>query len=162
MSRLKELLHEAHLHRCWGEEPPPELLDEIEAEKRRNRPSKELVRTLKLLRRTWAEAAASQKKLRNIIFLGAVYREVLDWREACRLKRREDLETSLAKFYEVDPGKQDLFQMLLLIVCGDQIDRKVRSRWTACLRTLDRRKTPADLGAAQILRLGGISRCACR
>lgn len=156
---LKRLTEEAHLHRCWGDEPPPELLEQIETEKRKNEPSQELLDTLAHLRRKWAEAAVSQKRKRHIFFLGSVYEQVCKWRH---LKRQDDLAAGLVKFFDVEPLERDIFQLLLVAVCDEQIDRKIRHRWAACLRTVDRRKTPPDLGAAQIIYSGGINRCAGR
>ena len=155
---LKRLMKLVHARRCWGDEPAPELLEQIEAEKRRNRPSRELRDTVVTLRQDWAKASVSQRRNKHIFFLGSVYEQACKWR---RLKRQDDLDAGLKKFFDIDQDR-DIFQSLLITVCGDQIDRKIRYRWVACLRTIERHKTPEDLGAAQIIRLGGINRCAAR
>lgn len=150
-ARLKELLR---LARCW-DRLDEEQVREIEEERKRITPPQDLTDTLTILRREWAKAAVSQKRNRHIFFLGFVYAQARKWR---RLKRQEELLTGLREHHEV-PHRRDVYQALLMVVCGDQ-DRRIRSRWVACLRTVERLKTPEDLGAAQIIRLGGINECA--
>lgn len=152
-ARLKELLRVA---RCWGGEPSGDLARCIEEERKRITPPADIMRTLVTLRKEWAQAAISQKRNRHVRFLGAVYEEVIEWR---RLRRQEELLAGLREHFEV-PLARNVFQALLLTVCGSQIDRKIRYRWAACLREVEHHKTPAKLGAAQIIRLGGINRCA--
>jgi hypothetical protein len=154
-ARLQKLIH---LARCWGGEPDEELAKEIEEERTRVSPPKELLATLAILRQEWAKAAVSQKRNRHIFFLGSVYEQVCEARERCRLKGQDGLLTGLQEHFDVHHDR-NVFQALLIVTCGNQIDRKVRSRWAACLRAVERCKTPPKMGAAQILRLGGISRC---
>ena len=156
---LERLLKIVEGRRCWGDEPSPELIERIEEERRKLRPSQELQDTLTALRQLWFSSAGSTKRDRHIPFLGELYREVQNYRY---LKTLDDLKAGLTKFYDVDPFKRDAYSMLLVAVCGPNLSRKVRSTWAACLRTVERNKTPKDLGAAQILRLGGINRCAQR
>jgi hypothetical protein len=154
-AKLQELLH---LARCWGDEPTDALAREIEGERKRVTPPQDLLVTLATLRREWTKAAVSQKRNRHIFFLGSVYEQVCEARKRCRLKGQDGLLTELQEHFDVHPDR-NIFQGLLIVTCGDQIDRKVRSRWAACLRAVERCKTPPKMGAAQILRLGGISRC---
>lgn len=155
LERLSKLVRS---QRCWGDEPSPELLEQIETEKRKLQPSQELQDTIATLRQEWAKAVTSQKRNRHVFFLGLVYEQVCRWR---LLKRQDDLENGLKKFFDVDQ-ERNVFQALLIVVCGEQIDRKIRYRWAACLRNVERCKTPSELGAAQIIRQGGISQCANR
>jgi hypothetical protein len=156
---LKRLHKLVRLAECWGDEPSPELLEQVEAEKRRHRAPDDLVAALADLRREWANAAVNHKKNRHVFFLGYLFWAVCEWR---RLKRLDEFTRALSKFYEIDPVGRDIFQMLLIATCGEQLNRKIRYTWSACLRQVDELKTPANLGAAQILRLGGINRCAQR
>lgn len=151
---LQELLR---ISRCWGDEPPEELARRIDEERKRITPPSELMKTLAALRQEWAIAAVSQKRNRHIFFLGSVYQHVCEWR---RLKRQNDLTVGLREHFEAGHGR-DVFQALLFVVCAGQ-NRKVRHRWAACLRAVDRHRTPAELGAAQIIRLGGINQSAAR
>lgn len=152
-ARLKELLR---LARCWDRLDEAQVR-EIEEERKRITPPQDLMDTMATLRREWAKAAVSQRRNRHVFFLGFVYAQVGKWR---RLKRQGELLAALREHYEV-PGGRDIYQSLLIVTCGDQ-DRRIRSRWATCLREVERRKTPSDLGAAQIIRLGGINRCARR
>ena len=156
---LTTLLERARRARCWGDEPSPELLTQIDAERRKHQASPELLDTLAVLRQAWISSAGSTKKNRHIAFLGVLYSEVHTW---CYLKKLDELMTGLSKFFNVDPNNRDAYSMLLVAVCGPNLSRKVRSTWTACLRTVERHKTPKNLGAAQIIRLGGINRCSRR
>lgn len=156
---LRRLMKLVDYRRCWGDEPSPELLGQIETEKRRLRAPDDLVAALAELRREWANAAVNHKKQRHAFFLGFLFWTVCEWR---RLKRLDEFTLALTKFYEIDPTGRDIFQMLLVVTCGEQLNRKIRCTWSTCLRTVDELKTPANLGAAQILRLGGINRCAQR
>ncbi len=156
MSEMKRLTAKARVARCWGEEPPIELLNQIEVEKQKSRPPQELLETLAELQRAWTVAVASTKRDRHIPFLGSVYYEALKLR---RLRRQDEL-ANLGKFYDIDLARRDIFQILLLAVCRNQIDRKVRWRWVACLRAVAKHRTPPEHGAVQIIRLGGINQCA--
>ncbi len=152
-ARLKELLR---LARCWDGLDETQLR-EIEEERKRITPPQDLMDTLASLRQEWAKAAVSQKRNRHIFFLGFVYAQAAKWR---RLRRQDELLTGLREHCEVPVGR-DIYQALLFVTCVDQ-DRRIRSRWAACLRNIERLKTPVDLGAAQIIRLGGINQCARR
>lgn len=154
---LTRLLERARRARCWGDEPKPELLAQIESEKRKIEPSKELQDTITVLRQAWLSSAGSTKKNRHIPFLGILYFEVQTWRY---LRKLDELKTGLTKFFDIDPTNRDAYSMLLVAVCGRSLSRKVRHTWSACLRTVERLKTPKEFGSAQIIRLGGISRCA--
>lgn len=156
MSVMKRLTAKARLARCWGEEPSIELIKQIEEEQQKSRPSKELLDSLAELRRAWRAAAASTKRDRHVLFLGSVYFAAAQSR---RFSRQDDL-ANLARFFDITPTRRDIFQILLLAVCRNQIDRKVRWRWVACLRTVAKHRTPPQHGAAQIICLGGINQCA--
>lgn len=152
---LRSLLALARTRRCWGDEPSCELLDQITAEEQRLTPTKDVADALARLRTAWAVAAVSQRKQRNISFLSAVWSEVCELR---RLKRQIAFLDELSRYFEVNLESRDEFQAVLIAVCGDQIDRKVRHKWVMCLRAIEQLNTPPDMGAAQILRLGGINR----
>lgn len=158
LSEIKKLTEQLRIQRCWGNESAG-LLEKIDVEKRKMAPPQELQDTLLTLRQEFAKAAASQKRNRNIFFLGEVYRVAAQLRN---LRGLEEFSAGLVKHYEVDAKGRDIFQLLLVVTCGELIDRKIRHRWAACLRRVAKNKTPPELGAAQIIRLGGINKCGSR
>lgn len=155
--RLNELLR---LARCWDDDPPDELAQRIEEERKRVTPPQELVDMLDNLRRAFATASATVSRGRYISFLGEVYKAVSTLPDNRILRRQDDLKAALENFFGVSRRNRDAFQMILIAVCGELVDRKIRHRWAKCLRIVSQYKTPAAWGAAQISGLGGINRCA--
>lgn len=150
---VEELIEAA---RCWDEPLDKEDLAEIRRIRKRAGllPSR-AQNEVRKVRKAWRRYRRSVRRSGLLVYLEEVYALVSNWwsRGLCRA-----YVARLARSMEFK--RREPFAVVLLATGGQHVDRRVRSKWSRCLRFVAERKLNDRRFDQFIQQNGGINRCA--
>jgi hypothetical protein len=114
---------------------------------------------LELLREAWSEYQATKGRNSVYIYLSAIFRTVIVWRQQKRLQRNCDLAFRI----QANPIEMNMESFALLIFCTSdlkKVDAKTRSKWSRALRAASNQKPNGMNLKKYIKSWGGINNCA--